>query len=667
VLGAAARPTFVLKGRTLTFASTPAAGTAIFCEYIHGTHAADGSTLAYQQTGRGYGGLDNALIDTGYSIRYMGKHMAMGLDWLWSNPGMTPDRRELFMRLMVQWADYFRDNGYQRDCAGSNYGVGGLVGRTLTAVVLAGRDRQNGPRLLSEVTAYRDHITATFLLHDTNPANPMTPATLRGGYWAEGWNYGALAAENLLYCGLALEESGNIPAAAQMERAWATHLVSQLLIGSSDAVEGAYPTQIVDFGDGYTYPASFPSPPLLAIVSDAADDDKARSHANYLLQYASKQAKPDPLANDYRELLFHDPTQPCAFWSELPLHWRAPGVELLCMRSGWGRNVVWAAASFGNLLDAGHQPVAAGALEVRRGVDDLLIYGPACAKDAVAFQEKTAAANTLVVDDGGAGAQNYRYQQGVWTGTPGNHVIAYEATDRWVYAAADLHAAYSLNTHPGEGGSVSEWVRSLVYLRPGYFVVHDRCTTKQPGFTKAVRWHAQRGKARLQGDQLQVSVGSSRAFVQPYSSVPLSVQLGTHTTDGVVMDEATVQIADAVPRARYLHVIQVGSSTASEMDTNAYIQSAEAKLEGIIVGSNVVMFAHTPPWGGADRYAVSAKTGEEIRHIVVGLPPDTDIAIVVGGSSTPSRTSSQGVLTFSTRVTGAPQIISLTAEAQAPR
>src|SRR5262249_10273536 len=66
----ASRPVaFTLKGNQVVLATAPAANQAVFVEYVYGTHSADGSSLAYQQTSEGGGGFNNIFVDSGYSAR----------------------------------------------------------------------------------------------------------------------------------------------------------------------------------------------------------------------------------------------------------------------------------------------------------------------------------------------------------------------------------------------------------------------------------------------------------------------------------------------------------------------------------------------------------------------------------------------------------------------
>ena len=75
--------------------------------------------------------------------------------------------------------------------------------------------------------------------------------SLKGGFYAEGWNYGQLATHNILLPGLALESSGLIPSAAA-ERRWATEAIRHL-VSAQPTVKTVY-----DGGNWYAYPAPFP-------------------------------------------------------------------------------------------------------------------------------------------------------------------------------------------------------------------------------------------------------------------------------------------------------------------------------------------------------------------------------------------------------------------------
>src|SRR5262249_6723819 len=153
----------------------------------------------------------------------LGKYISIGLDWLYNYPGLTPALKQQATNLLVRWSDYVRDNGYYANSPASNYGAGEYVSRVFTALALSnGRDTADDPRLIQEVLDYRDQ--------NVKPLLTMPSTSDKGGFWAEGWNYGPLAIENILLAGRALEtaglarESSGLAPGAE-ERQWASEII----------------------------------------------------------------------------------------------------------------------------------------------------------------------------------------------------------------------------------------------------------------------------------------------------------------------------------------------------------------------------------------------------------------------------------------------------------
>src|SRR6185312_11748564 len=120
--------------------------------------------------------------DATYTSRNLGKYVAMGYDWLYDYVGLTAALKSEAASMLVRWSDYIRDNGYYSDSPASNYGAGGYVSRMFTALALSNANDSNAPRLINEMTAYRtDNVLPLF---------QDATSSLKGGFWAEGWNYG---------------------------------------------------------------------------------------------------------------------------------------------------------------------------------------------------------------------------------------------------------------------------------------------------------------------------------------------------------------------------------------------------------------------------------------------------------------------------------------------
>jgi hypothetical protein len=618
-------PRATLSGRTLTLAEAPPAGKAVFVEYVHGTHQADGSSLAYQQTGDGCGGFNSILIDSGYTARYLGRNVALARDWLDGYPGLTPALKAEADGMLIRWSDYCRDHAYHHNCLASNYGDGEYIGRVFTALALSRRHKE-GPRLLAEVVAFRQSKIPPLL--------EGAPPSLKGGFWDEGWNYGALSAEELLLSGLALEQRGMIPA-ARPERHWASEVVFQLV--SAQPASGV----IYNGGDWYLYPAPFPEQPLLLVLAALADDPAARSYANYIVRHDRRTSVAAyPLA-----LLLEDPSAPASFWSALPLQHFAPGTGLLTARSDWGESPTWIAFQLGNLLGANHQSYAPGLLQVQRGADDLLING--CAPVGVMdHRTKSKFSNVIVVDAHGDRVQDYPANMGVWYGEPGVVVNAHEPARDHVYISGDYHAAYSPKESPGSGGPARELTRQVVYVRPNYVFVYDRVATRKASYTNQQRWHFQHAPD-VNGTAFVASAGRSKLFGQTFSTLPLSAAVTAAKAYGKYVQQLNIQTAQPAEAVRYATALQTAPAATRGMDPVRHVVSLDRAMEGVRLGNQLVLFGvdgDLKP-GTSVRYEASGDAG--LHHLLVNLRPGQKYQVKVNGSPLPAVTATeQGTIAF---------------------
>ncbi|MFM7151186.1 MAG: Calx-beta domain-containing protein, partial [Gemmataceae bacterium] len=256
-----------LSGNKLTFVTAPTARQAVYVEYIHGVSSADGSTLAYQQSSAGNGGFASIGIDTTYTSRYLGRQIAIGLDWLDEYAGFPLALKSEANAMLTRWADFIRDNGYYANNPESNYGAGAYASAVMTGLALNGRTSE-GTRLLNQALTWRQDNLLPMLTNQTT--------SLKGGFWVEGWSYGFHSAQALLIGSAALEAAGQI--AAGPERHWASEVIRHLV--------SAQPTQdqVHNAGDWYMWPTRFIDKSLFYVLGQFADDADARSYANYILQ-----------------------------------------------------------------------------------------------------------------------------------------------------------------------------------------------------------------------------------------------------------------------------------------------------------------------------------------------------------------------------------------------
>ena len=619
---------FSYSGGAITFTTAPAANQAVFVAYMYGTHSDDGSSLAYQQTGMHDGGLNSMYVDTGYTARYLGKHVAMGLDWIDGYAGFSSDLKAEVIEVLRQWSDYYRDNGYQKNSIQSNYGAGGYVSRMMTALALEKRSSA-GARLLQEMAEYRMDVAIPQLLG--------SGASLAGGFWAEGWNYGVLASQNILLAGAAFENAGK--ASASEERAWASQAIASVLHCQPSA--GTF----FNGGDWYAYPAPMPGKGLFYLLGALADD-AASKYANYKIQNSSEAD-----TGEYIEMLYHDPAAPAAPWAgSLSMGYLNTGTGLMLSRADWSYNSTWLAFQLGNLLSANHQMYAPGHVQLQRGDDDLLVNAPGVG-GLQDVHSKSSYSNLVAIDDNGTGAQNYRWNVGFWYGTPVVYLTGYEEHDAYSYIAGDYHAAYSLNRYPGQGGPVSELSREVVYVRPDYVFVYDRATTVQAAFPKQLRWHFLHDPV-VSGDAWTAAAGRSQLFGHTYSSVMLDTVAEAVTVGDASLYRIKTNNHSDTAKVRYVTVLQSAPLATASMTESMRLVSTDGMFEGAVLGDTLALFAADPVNGGLSsaRYDI-APTGA-LRHIITGLQPGKTFTISGAGPAFSAQASSAGVVTFVSNRTG---------------
>jgi len=629
-----------LSGNTVTLSTAPTTNEAVYVEYVYGVHATNYSTLAFQQSSAGDGGLNSIMIDDGFPSRYLGKFTSMGFDWLYGYPGFTPTLKDQVANLLARWSDASKTTVYRVDDPASNYAEGNYVSKVLTALALGGGRNTNGTRLINEALAYR---SANVLPVITNLST-----SLNGGFWAEGWNYGQQAARNLVLSGLALETAGLANIAP--ERTWACQVINSLI--------SAQPSQdlIYDGGDWYTYPAPFVGKDLLYIMAAATTNATARSNANYIIQNY-----PDDQSQDLQDLLYRDPSAPAAFWASAPLQYLNPGTGLLIARNDWSYNSTWVAFQLGNLLETDHQQDCQGQLEIQRGADGLLVNANEIGENQLPSTQSSFG-NLTVIDDNGVGTQVYRYNQGSWFGTPGCRILNYEPTNNYVYANGDYAASYGLNFTPGIG-TAKVLIRQVVYQRPDYIVVHDRAVTKSTNDLKQLRWHFQNSPTLSTSNSWVAAFGSSKLFGQTFSrSSLLSSNVAVNVPDdgSDIVYRISTQNALKATNITCVTALQSAPASTANMVVTAPVFSTDNRMEGVQMGNSVFLFgADAPlnPFTGTITYTVTSVS--PVIHLLTDLPPNRACQVLTNGVPVGTFTASaQGTLSFTNTPSGS-QVITI--------
>lgn len=614
-LGLAGPYTYNSSNNTITFTTAPSSSQAIFVMYEYGN---------YQQTNSGDGGFNNIYLDDGYAARSLGLYESLGLNWLSGYSGFSSTLQTSVENMLAAWFNYLPQNGYYYTSVSSNYGAGEYVGDVMSALALNAAGYSQGPQMVSQMVSFRQSYVVPVL---TNPTN-----SVYGGFWAEGWNYGQGAVQNVLLAALALDESGAI-ANDTAESQWASQATMDLISASPSA------GTVYDGGDWYAFPAPFPGAELFMFLSQVDTNPTTLGYDSYIVQ-----SDHGAYAQNAFTFMFQNLSTPPSSWSSAPLQDFASGTGLLTARSDWSSDPVWVSLQMGNLLADDHQTYEPGQLQIQDGGNDLLANANAITGNQ---WPKPAYGNTIEVSDNGAGAQNYLWGPGYWYGSPGVVTEAYDANSSWVYDYGNMSTIYSLSAYPGGGGSVSLLTRQMVYLRPNLIIVYDCVTTVQPTFLKDLDWNFINTPV-VNGNSFTETVGTSELFGETFSLDPLSTTATSYSLNGTTVREVITANTDQVDNTQYVTAFDVGSAGGSMIATQQILTSDE-RMQGVEMGNYVVLFGRNGNVNLSTPVSYQVTGTSTMSNMLTNLVPGQAYEVYVDGVGTTTVTAdSQGVITFTT-------------------
>ena len=335
---------------------------------------------------------------------------------------------------------------------------------------------------------------------------------------------------------------------------------------------------------------------------------------------------------------------------------------MLIARNDWSYNSTWVAFQLGNLLETDHQQDCQGQLEIQRGADGLLVNANEIGENQTPSTQSSFG-NLMVIDDNGVGTQVYRYNQGSWFGTSGCRILDYEATNTYVYANGDYAASYGLNFTPGIG-TAKVLTRQVVYQRPDFIVVHDRAVTRSTNDLKQLRWHFQNNPTfNAASNSWVAAFGSSKLFGQTFSrSSLLSSNVAVNVPDdgSDIVYRITTQNALKATNVTYVTALQSAPAATANMVNTTSIFSTDNRMEGVQMGTNVVMFgADAPlnPFTGTISYTVTGSS--PVIHLLTDLPPNRACQVLTNGVLVGTfSASAQGTLSFTNTPSGS-QVITI--------
>jgi hypothetical protein len=603
--------------------------------------AAGSRVLAAMATPAGSGG-QTPSTDDGYGIRNYGIGMAIGYDWL--SPALDASTRAAVASALDAWIAWYDASGFSRNEPIGNYFAAYLFAKGAAAIALEGSDA-NADTWWTDVTT---HLWGQL-------AGPAYKASLVGGGWPEGWQYGPLSVRNVV---------GFLWAANTGKgQSWWTDV--PLAQGEAEYIgEFAWPSRkhMDDRGTVHAQkvlPPSASTVAMMATVLDAQGDAfAATAHGIASDIDAATGEVPDP----WQAFLFWDSGAASAPASGLPTSYFTPGPNHVAMRSSWDTNATWASFVSGQYIDApdsGEQYFDEGSLAVASGDAPVLVNATGWLPQAAGDDGE----NFVYDDTWGSRTRllnNTFYVAGAVQGggdptESTTHIERYEDGGTYVRArGAQLEQQYT-------SGAVNQWVRDVAYVRPGRFVVYDRTTVPGASTDQWMAWHVPGTPARSASadgtPRFDVGGGTIRALLPRGANA---------STVGVLNAVTRIEVHAPAASQDWLTAITVGESPEvvrlSAADGNV--------ISGSVVGAHVaggaresvVLFAAdhaaAAPSSGAE-YVVTQTAAAD--HVIFDLVPGgyavtatptsgaLHVHVTPGGSV---QTSAGGTLSFSVSPSG---------------
>ncbi|HTE52956.1 MAG TPA: heparinase II/III family protein [Kofleriaceae bacterium] len=474
-----------------------AIGSLVTCYFATGDKTYRDRALVYvrailndkQKVGDGEGGDKVVRGNSGYPIRSYGVYAALAYDWLHDEPGMD-ELRPLILERLDAWLGWYMESGYLNDSVYSNYFWGYYTTLAMAGLASDGEAEQSAGWLEKTHSLLEGKIIPGF------------HANLKGGEWAEGWQYGQLVAMEVA---LLVDAFHTATGADYSKRfPWLTEIVDAYL-------HRMRPDRTSVYGNGTQ--AVMPPPPepsglaSVLLVLDWSNPDAA-ARGRFLVRRLSPKMSNERLwfafVADRPEGKEVDPRSP----KVLGYHLAGPGQTFV--RSSWKDSAVWVAFQAGPRVAIDHQHNDQGHFEMWRGRDALISdFGDESAYATINH-------NSILIDDGGK-VIRYSPNQSIygkksrtirWHDSGTAAVMVGDITDSWDPKCV-------LNGCSDR--AVTKVIRTLVYVRPNVLVTDDQVELTEDG--TGVTWEAHvRTAPEVTGSRATAVVGGSR--VDMYAIAP---------------------------------------------------------------------------------------------------------------------------------------------------
>ena len=380
-----------------------------------------------------------------------------------------------------------------------------------------------------------------------------------------------------------------------------------------------------------------------------AGSDEAKQ-LQYFLNNASLTPRSDMV---WQRFLFRDDTSVTKDFSAEPLYYRSVGSGVVTTRSSWSlsaTDTVMAQIILGGIFNVDHQAQDQGSIQIKRGQDRLLSRFMDSSTNS---DETSQGQNSIVfgdgVSDGNGLITTQSNDSGMTSGTSRSAPLSSPCIDRIENGSGYFYARGEVsNIFAGSGNTnlAKYFRRSLVHIRPGFFVIYD-VTRSNSGISNKKSWYMQfeaNPTIDTANRLVSANVGNSKIFIKglyptggAYTTTNLSTSVNPNFASAFYRtkyEPATLQEFD-----QFLHVIETTASSSTNMIPTEMIQTVEGKMMGAYIkdASSPTIVLFNANQNGGDlvanagdtiTYTASNISGASINNILVDLPVNSDITIL---------------------------------------
>lgn len=546
----------------------------------------------WDTVGDGKGGDTAVRHDSGYAIRAVGVHAAIGYDLLHDAPGMTPALLAKARGRFAAWSDWYLANGYRAKSPGTNYQAGYLFAVTAMAIAQGSEAGPAGAKLWKYVA---DDLWGTQMKRAAQPGG-----VLEGGDWGEGWQYGPLAVASYGLASRAMIENG-VPLPEFSK--WADEIVVRHVHALSPGDKGTFVA-----GDTQNETPSLPVNPwtLLGAIAGPSSDKAAGWARAEMDRLRLKSEDKSFLVFDVLADARGVPAAPFPRDTS-PTLYLAKGNGALYARTSWSPNAVWMAVQCTRTIDVDHLPANAGNFVLSRGGDELVVDpSPYGSLSSLTSNAPTVESAQLPPD--------YKPSQAFWSEKT-RYVWGRQTEGGVVAARCDYADQYKFQERPSD---VPFAVRDLVLVpstdSSATLVVVDRAKSGADARALHVRFRTPVTLGQGKEGIVEGTNGRSALVIQPaYATAAATPPAVKQTPRGNCFGNDTKR----------------GNCMAARFPVNDYVVSLKGSqalgVHVLDVGPAREKVAPAHVWGAADHRVIAFERGKAKGAVVVAENPAAQV------------------------------------------